>query len=84
MKTDKQQQPNKTAPVVTKDMNIGDIVFKYPDVAEIMMDYGLHCVGCMANGFDTIEQGAKIHQLSDEEIEEMLMRVNDFILYGEE
>ncbi len=84
MKTDKQQQPNKNAPVVTKDMNIGDIVFKYPDVAEIMMDYGLHCVGCMANGFDTIEQGAKIHQLSDEEIEEMLMRVNDFILYGEE
>jgi hybrid cluster-associated redox disulfide protein len=68
---------------VTKDMNLADILFKYPDVAEVLLDYGLHCVGCFANSFDTIEAGAKIHGMSDEEVDEMVLRVNEVIEFGE-
>jgi hybrid cluster-associated redox disulfide protein len=74
---------NKTEIKITKEMNLGEIVFKYPEAAEVLTDYGLSCVGCFASSFDTIEQGAKIHELSDEELEEMLERINEVINYGE-
>lgn len=74
---------NKEKVTITKDMNLGEVVFKYPEAAEVLTDYGLSCVGCFASSFDTIEQGAKIHELSDEELNEMLERINEVINYGE-
>jgi hybrid cluster-associated redox disulfide protein len=69
--------------VITKDMNLGEVVFKYPEAAEVLTDYGLSCVGCFASSFDTIEQGAKIHQLDDEELDEMIERINEVVNHGE-
>jgi hybrid cluster-associated redox disulfide protein len=68
---------------ITKDMNLGDVIFKYPQLAEIFTDYGLHCIGCFAIGFDTIEMGCKVHGLDDEAIEEMMLRVNEVLSHGE-
>ena len=68
---------------INKEMNLGEVVYKYPETAEVLLDYGLHCVGCFANVMDTIEQGAKLHGLSDEEISEMIDRVNEVINFGE-
>jgi hybrid cluster-associated redox disulfide protein len=76
-------QENKNIVKITKDMNLGEVVFKYPEAAEVLTDYGLSCVGCFASSFDSIEQGAKIHQLSDEELDEMLERINEVIEHGE-
>lgn len=67
----------------TKDTNLAELVQKYPDTAETLLDYGLHCVGCFANAFDTIEMGAKVHGMSDEEIQEMIDRINEVIRYNE-
>lgn len=69
--------------VITKEMNLGEVVFKYPEAAEVLTDYGLSCVGCFASSFDSIEQGAKVHQLSDEELDEMLARINEVVNFGE-
>lgn len=74
---------NKEKRIITKDMNLADVIFKWPDTAEIFLDYGLHCVGCIAAGFDTIEVGAKVHNLTEEEIEEMVTRVNEVALRSE-
>lgn len=74
---------NKEIVTITKEMNLGEVVFKYPEAAEVLTDYGLSCVGCFASSFDTIEQGAKIHQLSEEEMQEMIDRINEVINYGE-
>lgn len=64
---------------VTKDMLLADVIQLYPHSAEIMLEYGLHCVGCFANQFDTVEQGALIHGIGEEDIEEMINRINDAI-----
>jgi hybrid cluster-associated redox disulfide protein len=69
--------------VITKDMNLGEIVYKYPEAAEILLDYGLHCVGCFASSFDTIQEGAKIHQFSDSEVDEMVDRINEAVNHKE-
>lgn len=68
---------------ITKDMNLGQIVFIYPEAAEVLLDYGLHCVGCFASEFDTIEMGARVHGMSDEEVDEMLERINEVVEFGE-
>lgn len=69
--------------LITKDMNLADIVFKYPVAAEVLLDYGLHCVGCIAAGFDTIAMGAEVHGMSDDEIQEMIDRINEAVKHEE-
>ena len=64
---------------VTKDMVIGDVLKKYPDAAVIMLEHGLHCVGCHANVFDTIEAGCKVHGLDDEVVDKLVGEINAFI-----
>ncbi len=64
--------------VITQDMTIGQIMEKYPFAAEIMLSYGLHCVGCHVNPFDTIENGARVHGMTDEQMNDMLQELNEF------
>jgi len=68
---------------ITKDTNLGLLLFNYPQVAEILLDYGLHCVGCFANSFDSLDAGSKVHGFSDELIDEIVGRVNEVIEHGE-
>ena len=68
---------------VTKDDNLATVIQQYPGTEEILTDYGLHCVGCSLNAFDSVEAGAKIHGMDDEEISEMVERLNEFIETGE-
>jgi len=68
---------------VTKDHNLGELVFAYPKTAEVLLDYGLHCVGCGAMHFDTIEAGAKLHGFTDDEVEELVVRINEVIAFKE-
>ena len=65
--------------LITKNMLLMDAVSKYPEIAPILMGYGLHCVGCHFSAVDTIEAGAKIHGLDDETIELMLKDINTII-----
>ena len=46
---------------ITKDMSIGEVVAKYPDVARVFMRFGMHCFGCAVARFENIEQGALAH-----------------------
>ncbi len=68
---------------ITKDHNLGELVFTYPKTAEVLLDYGLHCVGCGAMHFDTIEAGAKLHGYTDDEVEELVVRINEVIEFNE-
>ena len=46
---------------ITKDMNITEVVQKFPDTLPVFMYAGMGCVGCMAAQFENIEQGAMAH-----------------------
>lgn len=47
--------------IITKDMNISDIVSKYPDAVEVLFQHGLHCIGCMAAQFENLEEASRAH-----------------------
>ncbi len=62
--------------MVKKNDRISDVVKGHPESSSIMMKHGVHCVGCHAALFETIEQGAKADGIEDEEIERMVDEIN--------
>ena len=66
---------NKTK--ITKDILILDLVEQNPDLAKVLTDeYSFHCVGCMASSMETLEEGAQVHGMTDEEIDKMVKDLN--------
>ena len=58
---------------INKDILIGDLMENYPILAAILVEkYNFHCIGCMAAGMETLEEGAKVHGMSTKEIEKMI------------
>ncbi|MCD6547054.1 MAG: DUF1858 domain-containing protein [Nanoarchaeota archaeon] len=62
--------------MVKKTDKIGDVLKKYPEAAMILLEAGLGCVGCPMMSQETIEQGCKAHGLSNEEIDELIKKIN--------
>lgn len=48
---------------INKDITIGDLLEKYPDKAEILMNAGMHCIGCLAASGETLEQACEVHEI---------------------
>jgi len=57
---------------ITKDMLIGEILRERPDAPEILMRFGMGCVGCPASQMESLEQAAMVHGLDLNEILEAL------------
>lgn len=74
--TVKKTKARKTGDKITKDMSVASVIKKYPQTLEVFFDYGLHCVGCAAAEFDTIESGAKAHGIN---VEHLLHDLNNKI-----
>ena len=53
---------------ITKDMTIGDLLSVKPDAAPVLMDIGMHCLGCPASRGETIEEAAMVHGLNADEL----------------
>ncbi len=68
---------------ITKDILIGDLVENYPEIGQVLMqDYGFHCIGCMAAGMETLEQGAQVHGMNQKEIIKMVGDLNKLVQKG--
>jgi hybrid cluster-associated redox disulfide protein len=50
--------------MITKKMTLSEILSKYPKTLDVFMEYNLHCAGCAAAQFETIEQAAKAHGIN--------------------
>lgn len=61
---------------ITKEMTFGDLIKKYPKSGPILAGYGLHCIGCHIAVIETLEQGARAHGLSDDQIQSMVTELN--------
>jgi iron-sulfur cluster assembly accessory protein len=60
-------------------MTIGDVVKQHPHLAEILLANGVHCVGCGARYFETLEMGFKGHGMTDEKVDSIVQQMNDAI-----
>ena len=57
---------------VNKNMSIAEVVMKWPETAGAFMENGLHCYGCAAARFETIEQGALAHGVDPDKLIEAI------------
>lgn len=69
----------KSKDFVTKDSTIGDIITNYPESAEVMMKYGLHCFGCHVAYYETLEQGVAGHGMDPKIVPKLVKDMNEFI-----
>lgn len=56
-----------------KDTKIGDILEKAPEKANVLLEIGMHCLGCPASQMETIEQACEVHGV---DVEEVLAKLN--------
>ncbi|MGI5827711.1 MAG: iron-sulfur cluster assembly scaffold protein [Patescibacteria group bacterium] len=65
---------------ITKNTLLGELISQYPKAAQVLVgEYGLHCVGCFAAAYETLQDGAKAHGMSEKGIEDMVKRINEVI-----
>ncbi|MBS0604311.1 MAG: iron-sulfur cluster assembly accessory protein [Verrucomicrobia bacterium] len=69
-----------TAQKVSKDMTIEEIFSRFPSksqkLAQEMTNSGLHCVGCGAATWETLEAGMLSHGFAAEDVDDMVDRLN--------
>jgi len=46
---------------ITKDIVIGELLMKDPSVAPLLMNAGMHCLGCPASQGESIELACMVH-----------------------
>ena len=54
--------------MITRDMLIGEILKTKPDSAEVLMSFGMGCIGCPSSQMESLEQAAAVHGLNVEDI----------------
>lgn len=60
---------------IDRKIKMLDLVDLYPKAAEVLMAHGFHCLGCALAHFETLEDGAKAHGLSDQEIDQLIEKI---------
>ena len=56
-----------------KDTTIGEILEKAPEKAEILLEIGMHCLGCPASQMETLEEACDVHGI---DVEEVIKKLN--------
>ena len=58
---------------ITKDMTIGEVVRQFPDSVQVLMSFGMGCVGCPSAQAETLEEAAMVHGLS---LDDLMAKLN--------
>ena len=64
---------------IKKTDKIGEILEKHPELATILLEAGLGCIGCPMMSMETLEEGCRAHGMSDEEIDKLVEILNEKI-----
>ncbi len=46
---------------ITEDMNIKEVIDKYPETVSVFAKYNMGCIGCIAASFEKIKDIAGVH-----------------------
>ena len=57
---------------IEKTTKIGELLEVAPEKAEILMECGMHCIGCPASQMETLEEACNVHGIDVNELLEKL------------
>ena len=58
---------------IEKTTKIGELLEAEPEKADILLEAGMHCLGCPASQEETIEEACMVHGI---DVDEILERLN--------
>ncbi len=58
---------------ITKDTLISEVLKLHPQAAQILMSFGMGCLGCPSSQMESIGQAAEIHGI---DLEKLLQQLN--------
>jgi hydroxylamine reductase len=58
--------------MITKDTRIDELFDLNPDVGEVLAEYGMHCLGCLAAAGETLGEACEAHGINVDELIEKL------------
>ena len=61
---------------VTKDMTIGELLMMDKSAGAILMQNGMHCVGCPSAAGETLEEASMVHGM---DIDKLLSDINAYL-----
>ena len=59
-----------------KDMTIGEVLRIDMNAASVLMEIGMHCLGCPSSQGETIEEAAFVHGINPQELVD---KINEFL-----
>ncbi len=59
--------------MINADTKIGELLEISPEKADILLEAGMHCLGCPASQAETIKEACDVHGI---DVEEVLKRLN--------
>ena len=59
-----------------KDIQIGELLEVAPEKAEILLEMGMHCLGCPASRGESIEQACAVHGV---DADQLINKINEHL-----
>ena len=61
---------------VTKEMTIGQIIMIDQGIIAILLNYGMHCIGCPSAQGESLEEACMVHGL---DVEPLVNEINEYL-----
>ena len=61
---------------IDRNITFADLVKNYPEAGMVLMEKGMHCVGCPMAMQETLEEGCKAHGMNKKEIDKLVKELN--------
>lgn len=58
--------------MITREMTIGEVIRIDANKADVLMNFGMGCVGCPSAQAETLEEAATVHGINVDELIEAL------------
>lgn len=65
----------KTPKEFSKDMTIGSVLKTNPNLEEVFLGFGMHCVACPVSQMETVEEAAAVHGV---DADFLLKKLNEY------
>lgn len=61
-----------------------ELLMRKPELAGLLFQSGMGCVGCPMSMGETLEEGCRVHGMSNKEIDKLIEKLNNGVLLKKE
>tara|TARA_Y100000310_G_C20416821_1_gene684737 strand:+ start:562 stop:795 length:234 start_codon:yes stop_codon:yes gene_type:complete len=63
--------------IIDKSIRFNELMEKHPEAIEILLEKGMHCIGCPMSQMESLEEGCRGHGLDpDKMVKEINEKIN--------